>query len=406
MKHYVFLFGSYYPDAGSTSLCTINVIKALQEHGDVNITCVCRNEGNSIVEQRDGLVIHRVETNSWSRKFASVRGIKKLILYFQRIINDVINFYNYPDSNKIYSRKLYRELELINQTHPIDAIVATYMPFQTVSAALMFKDKHNNVPVVGYFLDTMRGKKLPLVSRKRYLKICDKAEHNTFAKLDRIILMKYAEYMFASKIFDDVRHKMVFLSFPSLRIRNIDETHINKYNCCFIGSTYKEIRNPYYALQVFDKVSKKIPDVRFQIIGKSDMSETLMKWAESHPQSFSFQGFISSDRIEAIYDVTDYIVSIGNKSKGVVPGKTFEIFGKLKPIIHFTDEENDSALEYIRQYPNVCIINMKESITDSANQIIDFLQKPYTYTDPIYIEKTYSSATPKAAVEVILSVIR
>ena len=49
---------------------------------------------------------------------------------------------------------------------------------------------------------------------------------------------------------------------------------------------------------------------------------------------------------------------------------------------------------------------MKESITDSANQIIDFLQKPYTYTDPIYIEKTYSSATPKAAVEVILSVIR
>lgn len=405
MKHIVFIFGNYYPEAGSTSLCTINVINVMKNIPGVKITCICRNDDETVVEHRDGLEIHRVKATSWGKKYNDTGKIKKMILLLYKKFNGIAKYYNFPDRNKMLSNRIYKELELINEGTPIDGIIATYMPYQSVASALIYKKKHQKTPIIGYFLDTMRREKYSHISDSLFVRLCDKAMHKVFTKLDKVILMKYTEDMFQSNYFNDVKGKMVYLNFPSLRIMPIDESHINNFRCNFIGSTYKEIRNPIYAIDVFEYVHKKKNDISFHIYGKTDMVDDLRRISKIHSDFFSYHGFVASNEVERIYEETDYIVSIGNKSKGIVPGKSFELFGKLKPIIHFTDIDNDTSLIFFKQYPNVCVIDMRERVDYSGDKLLSFIKQDYYYCNPKQIRSTYSSAMPDAAVKEIRKIL-
>ena len=406
MKHIVFVFGYYYPEAMSTSLCTINVINTLKAREDVKITCICGTRGEQRTDTYDGMEVHRVQTDPWKANYLAAGRVTRMWMVMKKVVKDAFHVLDYPDMDKPYSRRLYEELELVHSRTPIDGIVSSYMPFQSVSAAILFKEKHPETRIVGYFLDTLRGSKPLFITRGMHRRMCDKAEHAHFAKLDKVILMQYAKSMFDSKVFDDVRDRMTFLSLPSLKIEQPKPREKNEYRCCFIGTTYREIRNPMYAMKVFAMVSKDMREVSLHLYGKTDMQRELDDWEIAHPGFFAFHGFIGSDEVDGIYDETDYVVSIGNKLKGIVPGKTFEIFGKLKPIIHFTDVENDSSLEYIEKYPNVCILDMRDSIETSALKMMEFLKKPYEICDADFMRQTYASALPDATVGVIMDTIK
>lgn len=269
----------------------------------------------------------------------------------------------------------------------------------------MFKKEHPQIQAVAYFLDTLRSNRPRLLPIKLHTRMIDYYENDIFHTFDKIILMKYGLDYYSKSLCERYKTKIAFLSLPSLEMLQLTKKEKHGSKCSYIGTTYSDIRNPAFALKVFNEVNFLYPNVFFQIYGPSNMKTELLDWQAKHPQSFAYHDFINHQEIVSVYEDTDYVVSIGNTLRGVVPGKTFEIFGTLKPIVHFTDGTNDSSLEYIKKYPNVCVIDYQMSVKEAAIHLIDFFNKPYRISDKNQIESTFYDAKPDAVSDLIYGLL-
>ena len=350
MKHIVFVIGYYLPEAGSTSLCAIKVMNDLYNRYDVSISCVCGTTGIQGVENKDNKDIYRIHHITYTDSFDKVQT--KFEQYYTKVhktINDIMNLRYYPDMDRGYSQSIYTILNKIEKTKHIDCIVAVYMPKQTISGVLMFKEKNPGVHTIAYFIDTLRSNKPRFLPLSIHTKMLDIYENVIFDNFDKIILMKYGYAYYSKYLCKKYSNKIHYLGLPSLELMNLKHKNSIGLKCSYIGTTYSDIRNPIYAMKVFEMANRKDNRILLQIYGPSNMKIEMMNWQIHHSQSFYYHDFISHEEIINVYEDTDYIVSIGNRLKGVVPGKTFEIFGTLKPIIHFTDVLNDSSLEFIKK---------------------------------------------------------
>ena len=407
MKHIVFVIGYYFPEAGSTSLCAIKVMNDLIKRYDVSVSCVCGTNGIQGVEHKDNKDVYKIHHVSYTDCLEkSQRKIVRRFTKVNKVINDIINLQYYPDMDIKYSRSICDMLDKIERKKHIDCIVAVYMPKQSISGVLMFKEKNPEVPTIAYFLDTLRSNKHRLLPMSFHTKMLDKYESRIFDTFNKIILMEYGTAYYSKRLCKRYSDKISLLGLPSLEIMNLRTKNIHGMKCTYIGTTYSDIRNPIYAMKVFAEANKIDSRILFQIYGPSNMKTELLNWQAQHSRSFYYHGFIDHEKISSVYEDTDYIVSIGNTLKGIVPGKTFEIIGALKPIIHFTDCLNDTSLKYLKQYPNICIIGYEMSIEEAARCLIEFLKKPYFMCDSSVIEHTFYYAKPDTVSDLIYNTMR
>lgn len=406
-KHIVFVIGYYFPEAGSTSLCAIRVLNDLNKRNDVEISCVCGTSGTESCESVNEIKVYKIHHITYTDRIdKSTNIVRKAITKNMKTINDMINLHNYPDMDKRYSKRIFKTLESIEANKHIDCIVSVYMPKQSISASMMFKKRHPDVRCIAYFLDTLRSNKPRFIPFKYHNQRIDSFENSVFDLFDRTILMEYGTDYYSKDICSMYKKKISYLGFPSLEFLKLDTKSKPGKQCCFVGTTYSEIRNPLFAMKVFEAAHIKDDRISFRIYGPSNMKNDLIAWQDKHSDSFSYHDFISHERIESVYDEADYIVNIGNTIKGVVPGKTFELFGTLKPIIHFTDITNDSSLRFIKEYPNACIISYDMSIDVAVDCLLDYLNKPYSMCSKSLVERTFSFASPAAVSKLIYETIK
>ena len=406
MKHIVFVIGYYYPEAGSTSLCAIKVMNDLMKRYEVEISCVCGTNSEDLIECLDGRSIYRIHHVSFTDCInKTTTNWQRRELIIKKTFRDLFNLRYYPDMDRGFSQKIFTILNRIESAKHIDCVVAVYMPKQSLSGVLMFKEKYPEINAIAYFLDTLRSNKPRLLPMKVHTKMLDRYENIIFNKFDKIILMRYGLEYYSKKICDKYKSKISFLNLPSLSMLQLEKKKVQSFKCSYIGTTYSDIRNPSFALKVFDEINKLKKEVVFQIYGPSNMKNELLDWQIKHSQSFSYHDFINHQEIISVYEDTDYVVSIGNTLRGVVPGKTFEIVGTLKPIIHFTDGANDSSLEFIKKYPNVCIINYQMSIKEAVKCLMQFFARPYRMCDSNYIESIFYEAKPDAVSDIIYGLL-
>ena len=404
MKHIVFVIGYYYPEAGSTSLCAIKVMNDLLKRYDVEISCVCGTNNNGGFEHVNNIDVYKIKHSSFTDSLEHCSGkLERKLLKIKKHLNDFSNIWHYPDLDYRYSVIISKQLEEIEHIKHIDCVVAVYMPKQTISGSLLFLRKHNDIKGVAYYLDTLRSNKPKPLPLKLNNKLINRYENEVFSAFERIILMKYGREYYSQDICERYVRKIFYLGLPSLEMFNLPIKQHTAYGCYYIGTTYFKIRNPLFAMQVFKKANERNKNISLHVFGPSDMKSQLIDWAAEHPNSFYYHDFINHEEIHHIYDEADYVVSIGNQLKGVLPGKTFEIIGTLKPIIHFTDGENDESLQYLRQYPNICIIDYNMSIEHATDILIEFLSKPYRLCDSNMIDSLFKFARPEAVSELIYS---
>lgn len=402
MKHIVFVIGYYFPEAGSTSLCAIKVMKDLQKNNDIELSCICGTNMEDINEYRENVDLYRIHHVSFTDALEK-HNTRWEILWAKskKTINDIANFRHYPDMDMGYSRKIAAQLERIEKKKHIDAIVAVYMPKQSISGVLLFKKAHPKTKCLAYFLDTLRSNKPKLMPSNVHKLMLNKYERKVFSAFDQIILMEYGKEYYSSSLCDLYKKKINYLGLPSLEIMELRKKESHGKKCIYIGSTYSDIRNPHYAMKVFEAAHEKDSTIQFSIYGSSNMKKDLIEWQSRYPDSFYYHDYINYENIRTVYEDADYVVNIGNTLKNVVPGKTFEILGTLKPIIHFTDGLNDSSLKFIKQYPNVCIITYTMTIETAVDILMQYLNRPYILSDRHVIENSFQYATPNAVSNLI-----
>lgn len=251
----------------------------------------------------------------------------------------------FEDENQGWTQSAIKELEQLQQNHPIDILLSSYAPVSPLIAGLKFKGNHPSVKWAVDFRDEMSLSPNWPTARKAYLR---QLEEQVLSKADMVVSV--AEPIVSS--FKTLCKR----SIPCIEVRNgfnrpVNETTFesNKWVIKHVGTFFGE-RQPTLFFQALEALVKAgdIPlnDLDIQFVGQQ--------------QSYTVPAFFSSvftavDRIPQAaalqhMDQSNLLLLILPKSdrKGMFSGKVFDYLSSNHPILALVDKE-DVAADLIRQ---------------------------------------------------------
>ncbi|MDO5558738.1 MAG: hypothetical protein Q4F95_03980 [Oscillospiraceae bacterium] len=411
MKHIVFVLESYPPETSATVTCVKNIIDMIKMKDEYKITCICGTNGQSTIDNVDGVQIYRIHHKSYSYRVNKDqnRFIKQMRIY-AHFVHSVFVLPFFPNVELAFSEKIYKILNKINKKSNIDCVIASFRPFATMAGMIKFKKKYKDVKTIAYFLDIMRGANPPKgMNKEKYIKFSEERERKNFCFFNAIIMPEASKYIYNTAEYINYGSKIYYCNFPVLIPKangNLSkEIAKTKMIAVFAGTTDSQFRNPEIAMQIFEKINSMGIDIQFHIYGKSNMIQLLSKFQSDYPDAFHYYGLVNKEKADSALNQAAFVVNIGNNVAGMVPSKTFEIMNLKKSIIHFTEGKADSSAKYIEDYPDSVIIDVNDNIDDSARRLMEFINgKHVTVTNELLLDKFYS-ATPDAVVELIQKIV-
>lgn len=406
-KHIVFVVGRYTPEYSANVNCIKNVISELEQQ-DFKISIVCASTTHTGVDVVDNAVVHRIQyTNYASRLSACKSKMKKRVLVLGHFLKSVLLLPFYPNVTPSITCKVYRKLLEIQRSEGIDCLIGVFQPYFPIKASLKFKKAYKSIPVVGYYLDVMKGTNKPFGTTQHFFEmLCDKAQKKDFSKLDRVLLPECSWMYYDTEYYLELREKMIYLNFPTLLKENfIGETVKCSMNLTFAGTTNKIYRNPTKAIRLFTRLKEFYPNLVFNLYGGSNMRDELKQLESQSDGAFVYHGTVNKDVADTAIQQADYLVNFGNDVSGMVPSKIFELISTGKSIIHFTPGNEDSSVEYLNKYPKTHIMSYQESEEELLLKMKNVFDAKTIDIDFDTIERLFFSATPKAVAEKITAVM-
>ena len=407
-KHIVFLAGRYTPEISANVNCIKNVICELIQR-DYKISIVCASSTQNGLDKVDGVTVHRIKyTNYASRLSACKSKIGRSILVLGHFLKSVLLLPIYPNVTPSITNKVYKKLLEIQKNEGIDCVISVYQPYFPIKAALKFKKKFKSTPIVGYYLDVMKGANKPFGTTQQFYEIlCDKAQKKDFSELDKLLLPECSRMYYDINYYSEHHGKMIYLNFPTLLRKSFVGEKVNRsMSLVYAGTTNKIYRNPARLIRLCTRLKEFYPDLVFHLYGSSDMRDELIQLALQSKGAFIYHGVVKKDIADMALQQADYLVNFGNNVSGMVPSKIFELISTGKSILHFTPGLADSSVRYLSQYPKSYIFDYQESDEELCTKIEGVFNKPVVDIDFDTIERLFLSATPRAVAEKIIEVIK
>lgn len=367
MKKYIFLTGRYVPRPEATGLCIHKLAKDLASKG-CDVETFCYGDKKDIFEI-DGVCIAQLKTPSYM-----LEKEKTPFNVFVSRIHKLLNFFNYPlRSKKMRNTFVYEVLKTIDESDDI-VIIASYTPFEAVSAMKIIKKKAkcHSIKCCYYSADTLSNEQtdagiLPASYREKKGK---KQELSIFKECDLIFIMECHKDHYLSEAFSSIANKIRIVNFPLLD-KELYLASMNRdkvINIAYTGTFYRTIRNPSYPLDCFIKLSDL--DYKLTLIGGGDCDDIISEKSRLSNGKIEFLGkrpyaFARNTLMDA-----DVLLSIGNDESPMMPSKIYEYISTGKPIIHFYSWDNDPCLPVLRQYQNAILIKNGECDIDILRKFI------------------------------------
>lgn len=377
------IIGNYYPLSSSVANCTKPLLKSLVEDGH-NVQLVTNNNENKelISVDLNGINVHGI-VNPYAIKVKEINGIferAKTNKYLKTILVRILKLPYYIRYNLFpkepgmggWSIKNSTNYCLkLHQNHHFDVMISVSQPFTPhLIAQSVKKHSHNGIMWIAYEFDPYSynstfSKYMFLQQQLRNQELA------VFAAADKIILTPELHDYYKDKDLGKYYNKMLELPYMILflnrasGLEKIEKSLEVEKNCLFAyaGGFYKDIRNPNFALELFESLDLKFSFLLFttyreekfqRIIGRSFNIFKLMEEVD-HQEIFNW------------LLTADFLVSIGNTVVMQIPAKIFEYISLGKPIIHFSKIPNDPAIKYLNLYPAVLII--KEFEANNEDQV-------------------------------------
>lgn len=296
--------------------------------------------------------------------------IKNKHNYEKKINGKIMSVFNYLRERSKYKKIIEEYIENIESLCKIENInvaIAVSFPFTT---SIALASANINSKKVLYQLDPHSGH-YKNVKKQRKLK-------------EEINVIKNVDLLFVTRLIykDNIRnelssfsHKMHPLDFPNIRKLEIKEEidkiafDENYINCVFVGNIYKDIRNPSYMLNVFERmVNKKIV---LHCIGGGDIDE-LYNHQEKLSERLIIYGVVNHNKaINAINDA-DILINIGNTISNQMPSKIFDYISAGKPMLNFIKIHDCPTIDFTKLYPLCLDILESEFLKDEQVQKIEY----------------------------------
>ena len=404
MAHIVFLTYRFFPQTDANAACAYNVMEEMLSAGH-EVTCLCGGDYCSKeYELVNGVRVLRVKHTAYSDQLEkSMHPVQRLWLKGTHIIHSVFLLKDFPNVEKSFSKQLSDALERIERDHHIDLIIGVFRPSATIFACLDFKRKHPDSVIVGWYLDVLKGAvKPPLIPKKYYDELCDSREVKIFAEFNRVYLPEHGRFFYMD-FPTSLDEKIRYINFPTLKLlQKQDPSTCDGIRLIYAGVFDRDYRNPMKFFHSLSLLKERHLKIVFDYYGTSNMEDEIDDYISKHPGLIQKHGRVSKDKVDEENAKADYLISIGNNIRGILPSKTFELIGTKKPIIHFTDGDTDEALNYYRDYPNICIISKTDSPEQMAENIFGFIQSEKETISDEQILTRYRNASPKVIADYFL----
>lgn len=407
-KHIVFIVGRYTPEYSANVNCIRNIVCELKQQ-NVKISVVCASHTTTGLDIVDDVFVHRIRYRTYASRLSACKSkLGKKLLVLGHFIKSVFFLLRYPDVTPYISNKVYKKLLEIQMNEQIDCVIGVFQPYFPIKSALKFKKKCKTIPVIGYYLDVMKGANKPFGTTQRFFEmLCDKSQKRDFAKLDEIFLPECSKGSYNIDYFSEYHEKIKYINFPTLlREYYTGENDSSTLNMVYAGTTNHVYRNPVRAINLIMKAHEYYPNIVFHLYGDSDMKDELKQLEVKSKGVFVYHGIVQKAVADAAIQQADYCINFGNDYRGMVPSKIFELISTGKSILHFTPGAGDSSLEYLQKYPKAKIMDYQNTDQEILSDLLNVLKEKRIHIDYDSIERIFYTATPRAVSEEIISIVK
>lgn len=418
MKHIVFMMRNYYPYYSAVGICLGNVAEVMVNNGyKITIICEKSNLKEDNIEIYKNQTIIRFVSNSTKireKLQEKARGSNIFIRYMAKGSFIIYRSFEYikcilskNSSQKDLINKYLNALKSID--NPVDILVPSCMPFETIISAIMFKKETPNIEVVPFLFDKFsENGTLHRVNWNKRLKMRNNInlEKKMFEMSERILFTpSWNKHI--HKNFISLKEKFIPVEHPLMKeIDNIDLVNydVNSINIVYTGTVMKSSRNPEPTIKILSKSITNHPEIVIHFYAMGNAIDMIRDFESGKPNNVDFHGQVTTEIAHSAMKNSDILLSIGNVDITQTPSKIFEYMSCCKPIIHIAVYKEDPVLEILKTYPLSCCICLEteefETQVDKVNKFID--EKINSRIDFVDLKNIYYNAIPEYSAKQIL----
>lgn len=167
------------------------------------------------------------------------------------------------------------------------------------------------------------------------------------------------------------REKVHVLGFPTLLPRETAWEEHDDIRCVFCGSLYPGLREPGFALALFESLHDIAVTLTMAGGGWERFAADAEAAAASMGARFVRPGLLPPDEAAALENRADVLVSLGNTYDNQMPSKLFGYFATGKPVLHLAASDTDPTLPYLARYPLALVLPAKGGVTPGVAAKLD-----------------------------------
>ncbi len=383
-KNLVLVLGSFYPFPSAIGEIAAFFADFLKDDYKISVICIQKADKKAsglfwkntevyALTQTRLRWTQLAEEKSQKSKSPFKKMFYRLIRDFMRGIGKIQSTFFYIDNCYWYSKKAKKQLDKLNSKNRIDAVISLSSPIESHFASRKFKKENPDVRWVAYFGDPFvnpQFKKNIFISMKTLERIqSDIIENADYALMTEEIYEKWnpkhAHCGKKTAALPYILKEDIFKNSSCSEI-NFDSSNIH---VVYAGAFYKDIRNPEYALKVFDAATRR-SDIMLHLFSQGNCGDTVEKYSQKSGGKIINHGIVSKEELLSIYKKADALLNIGNSTDAYNPSKVFEYISTCKPIISFY--QNGLVSNELSRYPFAVQIGFDGDIDADAEKIISF----------------------------------
>jgi len=415
-KEMVIITDLYYPKTSATAALALNCVDYLDDEYNIRIIAVQEGNYKASGMKIGGAFLYTL--SQWRLKWAQLaeerarisKGVVCLInrcsYFLARCVGRVQSLFFVLDNRWWYQRKAYSTLKKLEKEKHIDSILSVSIPIEAHIAAEKYKKQHSEIWWVSYWGD---------------LFACDNCKLNIFIslssmkRLERRLIHNSDAVLTTEEIVDILKQRVMaedvkkVKSVPYVMKQSIlDDGFVSStpmgdiVNCVYMGSLYKDIRNPEYMLKLF--ASEKNTRFILDLYTEGNCDNIVHKYVNKSEGKIAEHGLVSPKKLLNILKNAHVLINIDNTISTSNPSKLLELMSYKKPILDFCYNDREGIID---QYP-LAIKIKKDTDFDEALKKMNFLidSDIATKVDAKYMMDKFGNYTEKNVSCIIKSSVK
>ena len=278
-----------------------------------------------------------------------------------------------------------------------DVIISVSLPFSSHIAAYIINKKINKQWIMDIGDPFTLKVDAPENNRFLYSGLNKRYEKRFYSKAEKILFTHQDALSNHKKFFNIPSSKLIVAS----PISNFDNDLFKKtlsYNystrpikISYFGIFTKGVRSPNSFLDLV----KKNNDFEFSWYVNED-SEKIIKSCDISSNKHSFYSYVSrEDAQQLMVNSAHCLLSIGNKNPNQIPSKVIEYLATGKPIIHFTEIDDDPVINLSNEFHNLVILNK----SDDEKKLSLLIEEMFNKIEKFDIDRFINNYTAESIID-------